>query len=312
MKLRDRLSVGGVCLYCLIVPQLVAAQVIGDGSTATETGSCGVQCMTITGSTTIGSNLFHSFREFNVEANQQVRFTTPIGIENILTRVTGNNRSNIQGTLGVEGGANLFLLNPNGIIFGSHAQLDVRGAFVATTANGLLFSDGSEFSATIPQSPPLLAINVPVGLQFGKTPGEIRNESAAPQIDFTTGNPTLDNQGVPIPGGLQVAPGKTLALLGGAVNLSGGGLTGVGGRIDLGSVTGGQVSVRRVPGGFSFGYGQAQSFQDIQLSHAFVHTSGDVGGAIQFQGRKCIPYQWFGCFFHYIWGRNRSTPNDKC
>jgi filamentous hemagglutinin family protein len=131
----------------------------------------------IEGGATRGVNLFHSFSEFNVGEMQQVYFANPTGIETIFSRVTGDNASNILGTLGVNGAANLFLLNPNGIIFGENAQLDIRGSFIASTANRFMFPDGSEFSATNPQTPPLLTINVPMGLQYGtQPPQEIRNE----------------------------------------------------------------------------------------------------------------------------------------
>jgi filamentous hemagglutinin family protein len=121
----------------------------------------------IEGGAARSANLFHSFQEFNVGDGQRVYFANPVGIENILTRVTGNTLSNIRGTLGVDGGANLFLLNPNGIIFGPNAKLDVAGSFVATTAKSLVFGNGVEFSATNPQAPPLLTINITQGVQYG-------------------------------------------------------------------------------------------------------------------------------------------------
>lgn len=71
-----------------------------------------------------GANLFHSFQEFNVGELQRVYFANPTGISNILTRVTGSNVSNILGTLGVDGGANLFFINPNGILFGNNSRLE--------------------------------------------------------------------------------------------------------------------------------------------------------------------------------------------
>jgi filamentous hemagglutinin family protein len=160
------------------------AQITPDGTLGAE-GSVIIPNVTINnlpaelieGGATRGANLFHSFSEFNVGDMQRVYFANPTGIETIFSRVTGDTSSNILGTLGVNGGANLFLLNPNGIIFGQNAQLDVRGSFVASTANRFIFPDGSEFSATNPQTPPLLTINVPIGLQYGtQPPPEIRNE----------------------------------------------------------------------------------------------------------------------------------------
>ena len=113
------------------------------------------------------TNLFHSFSEFNVGDGLRVYFDNPTGIENIFSRVTGSNASNILGTLGVEGAANLFFLNPNGIIFGKNASLDVAGSFSATTADSFLFSDGSEFNAINPAGNSLLTVSVPLGLQVG-------------------------------------------------------------------------------------------------------------------------------------------------
>ncbi|MFM7405801.1 MAG: filamentous hemagglutinin N-terminal domain-containing protein [Cuspidothrix sp.] len=129
----------------------------------------------ITGGVTKESNLFHSFSEFNINNGQRVYFDNPANINNIFSRVTGNNVSNILGTLGVNGNANLFLLNPNGIIFGKDAVLDIQGSFFATTANSFTFPDGSEFSAINPQMP-LLTMSVPVGVQFGSQPGDISSQ----------------------------------------------------------------------------------------------------------------------------------------
>ncbi|MHC5675641.1 filamentous hemagglutinin N-terminal domain-containing protein, partial [Nostoc sp.] len=129
----------------------------------------------IEGGAARGSNLFHSFSEFNIPDGQRVYFANPIGIENILTRVTGGNASNIFGTLGVAGAANLFLINPNGILFGQNARLDVQGSFVGTTANGVQFGNQGFFSATNPQAPPLLTIQ-PSALWFNQL-----NQNAAIQ-----------------------------------------------------------------------------------------------------------------------------------
>jgi filamentous hemagglutinin family protein len=93
-----------------------------------------------------GGNLFHSFREFNVNEGRGAYFTNPAGVENIFSRVTGGNPSEILGKLGVIGGdANLFFINPNGIIFGANASLDVGGSFLATTADGIGFGETGQY-----------------------------------------------------------------------------------------------------------------------------------------------------------------------
>ncbi|PLZ76639.1 hypothetical protein CBP16_22180, partial [Fischerella thermalis WC217] len=137
----------------------------------------------ITGGATRGSNLFHSFQDFNVDAGRGAYFSNPTGITDILTRVTGGNRSNIQGTLGVLGNANLFLINPNGIDFGPNASLDLRGgSFFGSTADSVLF-DNFEFSASNPQPVPQLTINIPIGLRFRDNPGSITSQSVVRNIN---------------------------------------------------------------------------------------------------------------------------------
>ena len=130
----------------------------------------------IDGGATRNTFLFHSFDQFNINDGQRVYFGSPGGIETILSRVTGTDVSDILGTLGIDGTADLFFLNPNGIVFGPNASLDVSGSFLATTADGFTLGDNAEFSATNPQSPPLLTVTAASGLQFGADPGPIRNE----------------------------------------------------------------------------------------------------------------------------------------
>ncbi|HEY9651754.1 MAG TPA: filamentous hemagglutinin N-terminal domain-containing protein, partial [Coleofasciculaceae cyanobacterium] len=192
------------------------AQLIPDATLGTEHSVVtpnidikGIPSDLIEGGAVRGTALFHSFEQFNIQEAQRVYFANPTGIENILSRVTGTNPSNILGTLGVDGGANLFLLNPNGIIFGANAHLDIAGSFVATTSRSLVFENGGEFSATNPEAPPLLAINITPGLQYGQNPlgATISNTgSLGVGRNLTLAADNLDLQG-------QLQAGENLTLL---------------------------------------------------------------------------------------------------
>ena len=206
----------------------------------------------IGGGATRGVNLFHSFQEFNIDTGQTVNFTNPATIENIITRVTGGNQSNINGTLGVHGNANLFFLNPNGIIFGNNANLNINGSFIATTASSIVFENGLEFSATNPQAAPLLTVNVPLGLQFGANPGPIAILPAAtsPDMPFLGAN-----------------MGKTLGLVGGDLNLQSGNIYAPQGRIELGAVgDNSYVTLNYTDNGLQLGYEDVTQFRDIHIS----------------------------------------------
>ncbi|WP_293073929.1 filamentous hemagglutinin N-terminal domain-containing protein, partial [Moorena sp. SIO4A5] len=209
------------------------------------------------------SNLFHSFSDFNVAEFGRVYFANPAGVANILSRVTGAKVSNILGTLGVLGNANLFLINPNGIFFGPNSRLDLGGSFFGSTADSVLFDDGTVFSTKNPNGKPLLTINIPSGLQYGSNPGSITNQSSL----------------------FQVPDGQTLGLIGGEVTIPGGVLGALDGRIELGSVGNGVVNLTPTDSSFVLDYSAVQEFQDISLSEfALVTTSGEGGGSIQVQG----------------------------
>jgi filamentous hemagglutinin family protein len=242
----------------------------------------------ITGGTPKGSNLFHSFEQFSVPTGSTALFKNASAFENIVSRVTGKSISNIDGLIKVEGAANLFLINPNGIIFGSKATLDIRGSFIGSTANSIKFADGSEFSAINPQASPLLSISVPVGLQYGATPKDITVEGLGNNLFLNSPTDPSVNRS-DRPPGLQVDTGQTLALVGGNLSLEGSNLTAAGGRIELGSVGAGIVTLTPTNPGWTLGYENIESFQDIQLSQAAsLEASGNSGGSIQVQGRNVI------------------------
>ena len=112
------LTIGGILIFNV---NQVLAQVTPDNTLWNESSVVNTRDETsdsIDGGAVRGQNLFHSFQEFNVDAGRGVYFANPEAVNNIFSRVTGNNVSNILGTLGVDGAANLFLINPNGIVFG--------------------------------------------------------------------------------------------------------------------------------------------------------------------------------------------------
>ncbi len=279
--------IGGIALNCLITSSAALAQIVPDATLGSEssvvTRSAG-SVDTISGGATRGANLFHSFQKFSIFTGHTAYFNNSFSIQNIITRVTGGAVSNIDGLIKANGTANLFLINPNGFVFGSNAKINIGSSFLATTANSIKFGDGTFFSATAPQYPPLLTINIPIELEFGNNPGTIQIQGAGHSLV----NPIFS----PITGlnnltGLQVQPEKTLALVGGDITLDGGILTASGGQIELGGVGNGVVSLSPTTDGWSLSYQAVQDFKNIELSHqALVNTSGAPGGSIQVQGQK--------------------------
>ncbi|HBE19926.1 MAG TPA: filamentous hemagglutinin [Cyanobacteria bacterium UBA11149] len=241
----------------------------------------------IQGGETVGNNLFHSFSQFDIGTGETAYFQNNNSIINIITRVTGASSSNIDGIIKANGGANLFLINPYGIIFGANAKLNIGGSFLASTADSILFPDGSLFSATNPQPPPLLTINVPIGLQFGANPGGIAVSGTGNPLTVK-GNPaTAPLQRSSNTLGLQVKPGNTLALIGGDINLNGGLLTAESGHIELASIATGKVIFNPLTQGWNFNYFNVQNYGNIRLSNgALLDGSGSGGSGIDIIGRQ--------------------------
>lgn len=193
-----------------------------------------------------GSNLFHSFQEFSLSNGQTALFNNGLDIQNIFSRVTGNSISHINGILTANGIANLFFLNPNGIVFGPNATIAIGGSFFGTTANRVLFADGFEFN-TNGKTNPLLTMNRPTGLGLSN-PGEIVVKGTGHQLRLATDNFEIGiNPVTPILGGgqstsgLRTAPNQILGLIGGPIIVDGGILTAFSGQIELASIKEGLV-----------------------------------------------------------------------
>ncbi|OUC11810.1 MAG: filamentous hemagglutinin [Alkalinema sp. CACIAM 70d] len=268
------------------------AQVLPDGSLPTSVTNSNNLNFTINGGARSGDNLFHSFSQFSVPTGGSAFFNNALDVQNIFARVTGGTTSNIDGTLKANGSANLFLLNPSGVLFGPNAKLNIGGSFIGTTANSIQFADGTVFSAVSPSGSPLLTISAPIGLQMGSNPTPIAVQGTG--YALTASNSLAPLTQNPSASELRVNPGKTLALVGGNLNLSGATLNAPQGRVELGSLSGaGLVSLTPIAQGYQLGYQNGQSFGDINLNQKSVLTIGalpSVGalnaGSVQLQGRQ--------------------------
>jgi len=283
------LAIAGVLTYCegFALAQIQKDDTLGvESSIVTPKLIDGQSIEQIDGGAIRGKNLFHSFDKFSVSGGTTAYFNNPIDTHNIISRVTGNSISNIDGIIKTNGTASLFLINPKGIVFGRNASLNIGGSFVGSTASSLNFFDGTKFSATAPQSAPLLTVTAPIGLEFGATAAPIRNQSQASPKGATNSI----GQAV----GLHVQPGKILALIGGDITLEGGNLTANAGRIELGSVAPySLVTVSSVNQAWAFRYDGVKNFQNIEFikSNKFfstVDTSGETSGNIHLQGKRVL------------------------
>lgn len=242
-----------------------SAQIVPDDSLGSERSSLqrdvlvnGQRADQIQGGAQRDSNLFHSFEQFNVGDGQRVYFAAPDGIDRILARVTGG-RSRIDGTLGASGTADLFLLNPNGIVFGQNARLDVGGSFVASTAEAIAFPNQFSFSAVDPQSPPLLTVSAPIGLQFGNRGDRIQVQGSR----------------------LELAQGETLALIGGAVNVEAADFQVPGGRVELGGIS--EAGTVALTAGNRVRFPAALLRDNVSIANSTMNVRSNGGGSITIQ-----------------------------
>ncbi|MFG6104422.1 S-layer family protein [Leptothoe sp. EHU-05/26/07-4] len=273
-----RLWVASQLFVCgLLSCQAAWAQVTPDGTTATpDPGSCAVSC-TITGGTTdfTGTNLFHSFSEFSVPDGSTVTFDHDPALVNILARVVNGPLSMIEGTIrtDVTSDTNLFLINPQGIIFGPRGSLELGGSFVATTADAIQFGDQGSFSTTDTNSDLVRLTVDPSALLFSQSaPQPIINQSAA--FNFTPPSFTI---------GLSVQEGNSLLLVGGDVIIErsptgfrSGAITARGSRVELGGVNGATTVGLDIDGGIiSLSYPNNAPLADVFVENARLDLSSD-------------------------------------
>jgi filamentous hemagglutinin family protein len=213
-----------------IVPSAGNRIPVADNTLGTQVNNNGNN-FNITGGLQRGQNLFHSFSDFSVPTNGAANFNNPAGNQSIITRVTGNIFSDIDGTIN-SNGANFLLINPNGIVFGPNVQLNVGKSFIASTANSIDFVDGGggryNFGARNPNDAPLISLNPNVFFNVSKF--NVVNGNNSGIINY--GNLSPNN------------PSQYIGLIGGNVNFIGGKVTAPGGRVDIGGInTNGEVSI---------------------------------------------------------------------
>jgi filamentous hemagglutinin family protein len=236
------------------------------------------QVYQISGGSSIDRNLLHSFLNFSVETGWTAQFQLPNNnnILNVIARVTGADISNINGTLTIDNlgtPVSLFLINPNGIIFGPNAALDLSGSFIASTAESVAFSSGYRFSTKNPASlAPVLILGVPIGLQFGANPGPIVGQFTEPGSGL-----------------ILASEQQTLAFVGGDVSLQGyvidplnrfdipSTIAAVDGRLEIASVgEGATVGLNNLSGSQSWvlDFSGVQTFKDIEIGNGLILGGG--------------------------------------
>lgn len=274
-------SLFAVPAWAQVQADLTLGTLVNNSPTAACLGVCEV-----TGGTVRGRNVFHSLRQFSLPSTNSLDvagFILEPTIQNVFVRVTGESISNLNGAIITLDAArlfqpaNFFLLNPNGIVLGRNGRILVGGAFLASTADRLLFPEGT-FS-THPVTPPLLTVSTPIGLGFTNPPQPIRSNGAILAF-FDPNNASALFSG--------------FALVGGDVVLDGGGINMADSRIELGGL--------RSPGTVGFTLNQAQiqlafpataDLADVtignlsgQFGNPALLVSGEGFGAIALHGRN--------------------------
>lgn len=244
----------------LLAPRGAVAGVVTDGTVgaATAIGKVGGDFpIPHTLGTKNGGNLFHSFSQFDLVGGESATFTGPNDVSNILARVTGGSASSIDGTLrSTIPGANLFFINPKGVLFGPNAKVEVDGSFTATTADYVKLSGGGRFDATTPANDVLTSAPVASFGFLGPQPASI---SASGSI-------------------LTAPTGKNIAFVAGNLSLDSARLTAPSGRVDLWSAN----AAGEVPAASPSGpLGGA-----IAMLRARVETSGSPAGSVVIRGGR--------------------------
>jgi len=243
-----------------MICQTAAAEVVLDGSLGKSGNLSGPNyAIDATLGTQVGGNLFHSFQNFNLTSDETATFSGDANISNVIGRVTGGNPSHIDGTLrSTIPNADLYLLNPAGVLFGTTAKLDVLGSFHASTADVLHLSDGGKLYAHLAQDS-LLTTAPPSAFGF------LNNSSSELRLDGAQ---------------LKVSAGKDISLTAGKLTLQANvaakqlaALDTVGGNIHLASVAQGEINLGK-------GFELSGQGGELTMRSSRLNNAGDKSGNI--------------------------------
>ncbi|MEO0539489.1 MAG: CHAT domain-containing protein [Cyanobacteria bacterium P01_A01_bin.105] len=132
----------GLCCSILLagagLPAIAQVTAAGAGTAVTPLGNT----FQIEGGTVAGDNLFHELGQFDLAAEQTAHFLSAADTVNIFGQIVGGAPATVDGLLRVTGSsANLYLINPAGLMLGPNARLDLSGSFTATTADEIGFGE---------------------------------------------------------------------------------------------------------------------------------------------------------------------------
>ena len=232
-----------------------------------------------------GTNLFHSFGDFNVPNLNIANFFNDCGLatSNILGRVTGGNLSNIFGTIQTTGfgNANLFLMNPAGFLFGPNAAVNVGGMVSFSSADYLRLADGVRFNAIPNTTADALLSAAPVAAFgfLGSNPGAITVQGSQ----------------------LSVTPGQSISLVGGNITVQSGvpddgslvqpaRLSAPGGQINIASVASpGEILLSNLQSALNINGQSFTAMGNISLVEgAILDVSANAAGTVRIRGGQLV------------------------
>ena len=258
----NRLKIKLFVVLGSIISLNVGAEVISEGNLALVINSTTQEYTNEEAVGTVsGNNLFHSFEQFNIATGETAVFSGSTNVTNIISRISSSSPSTIDGTLkSTIDGANLWILNPNGILFGESASLDITGSFYASTANTLNFVGGSQ-------------------LNSGVFTGSDSFSTALPEsFGFSVNDPSP----IVINGSnLSVTAGNDLGLISGPLNIYNAKLQTDGGNMNILAInTAGVVPV--TSNDIEIG------IADINISNSDINVTGNSDQSISIVGGKIV------------------------